>query len=63
VFDSESIGHKHTIALNVGAAVEAIEKIMSSGSMAMLSRYRSTLEKIRHDRIGQTDDEDREVFD
>jgi hypothetical protein len=29
----------------------------------MLSRYRSTLEKIRHDRIGQTDDEDREVFD
>ena len=43
--------------------MEAIEKIMSSGSMAMLSRYRSTLEKIRHDRIGQTDDEDREAFD
>lgn len=63
VFDSESIGHKHTIALGVGAAVEAIEKVMSSGSMAALSRYRSTLEKIRHDKIGVTDDEDRDVFD
>ena len=63
VFDSESIGHKHTIALGVGAAVEAIEKVMSSGSMAALSRYRSTLEKIRHDKIGTTDDEDRDVFD
>ena len=63
VFDSENINHKHTIALGVGAAVEAIEKVMKSGSMGQLAKFRSTLEKIRHDKIGVTDDEDRDVFD
>jgi hypothetical protein len=63
VFDSESIGHKHTIGLSVGAAVEAIENIMASGSMTALAKYRSTLERVRHDKVGATDDEDRELMD
>jgi len=30
--------------------------------MGALARYRSTLDKIRHDKIGTTDDEDRDLL-
>ena len=61
VFDSESIGHKHTIGLAIGAAVEAIELAIASGSMTTLGRMKSTLDKIRHGKAAASDDEDRDL--
>jgi hypothetical protein len=63
VFDSESIGHKHTIGLAIGGAVEAIELAIASGSMMTLGRMKSTLDKIRHGKAAASDDEDRDLTD
>ena len=57
----ESIGHKHTIGLAIGAAVEAIELSIASGSMTTLGRMKSSLEKIRHGKAAASDDEDRDL--
>jgi hypothetical protein len=61
VFDSESIGHKHTIGLAIGAAVEAIELALASGSMTSLGRMKSSLEKICDGKAAASDDEDRDL--
>lgn len=63
VFDSESIGHKHTIGLAIGAAVEAIETVIASGSMMTLGRMKSSLDKMRHGKAAASDDEDRDLTD
>jgi len=61
VFDSESIGHKHTIGLAIGAAVEAIEIAIASASMMTLGRLKSSLDKMRHGAAAACDDEDRDL--
>ena len=61
VFDSEGVDHKHTIAKPVGAAVEAIEQVIASGSHMVLERYRSTLAKMRHRKEAVPADEDRDL--
>ena len=61
VYDAESIQHKHTIATTAGAAVEEIEKIISSGSMTMLSKASKVLQALRHGTISTADDEERDL--
>jgi hypothetical protein len=60
VYDAETIQHKHTLATAAGAAVEEIEKIISSGSMTMLSKASKTLQALRHGAMATADDEERD---
>ncbi|KUR72106.1 hypothetical protein AQZ52_02015 [Novosphingobium fuchskuhlense] len=59
VFDAECLNHDHTIALPVGAAAEAIEKVISSGSMQTLSSFAGTFANLRHGKLPDSGDEDR----
>lgn len=60
VFDSESIQHNHTLAVDAGHAVAAIDRVFASGSMTVLSRYQSTFRKLRHGDEPSADDEERD---
>jgi hypothetical protein len=59
VFDAECLNHDHTIALPVGAAAEAIEKVIASGSMQTLSSFAGTFANLRHGKLPDSGDEDR----
>lgn len=60
VFDGTSITGKHVIAQHVGAAVEAIDRVLESGDPAMIGRYRATFKTLRHTDAYDTGDEHRE---
>ena len=62
VFDADNINHHHTIALSVGAAVEAIENVIKSQQMADIARYKFTFEQLRHGRALDSGDDDRAVL-
>lgn len=59
VFDSESLDHDHTIARHVGAGVEAIEKVLKSGSEYELRRYQNTFSHLRHSDIFDSGEDQR----
>ena len=67
VFDAEAITRQHTIATSVGAAVEAIEKVVSSGSMQTLQAHQTTFSRLRHglvyDIANDAGDEDERTFE
>jgi hypothetical protein len=48
VFDAENISHVPTIARSVAAAVEAIEKVIASGSFETLQAHQKTFSRLRH---------------
>lgn len=48
VFDAEAITRGHTVATSVGAAVEAIERVIASGSMQTLHAHQTTFSRLRH---------------
>ena len=48
VFDSEIVTRQHTMATDVGAGVEAIEKVIASGSMQTLQAHTTTFSRLRH---------------
>ena len=60
VFDSESVDHSHTIAYPVGAAVEAIDIVLASGSLVKLASYQNTFARLRHGFSEDAGDEERE---
>ena len=60
VFDSETVDHTHTIVPRVGAAVEAIDNVIASGSLAKLASHKPTFATLRHSKEYDTGDEDRE---
>jgi hypothetical protein len=59
VFDAESVNHDHTVALPVGAAAEAISKVIASGSMQTLESFSGTFAALRHGRVPDSGDDDR----
>lgn len=67
VFDAEAITRQHTIATSVGAAVEAIEKVIGSGSMQTLQAHQTTFSRLRHglvyDIANDAGDEDERTFE
>ena len=63
VYDSESIQHRHTIALAAGDAVSAIEKVFSSGLMTTLEKTQATFRRLRHGTEPKADDEERALLD
>lgn len=60
VFDAECINHDHTIGLPVGAAAEAIGKVIASGSMQTLANYAGTFAALRHGKVPDGGDEERD---
>lgn len=64
VFDVEQKSHEHTIVSHVGAAVEAIEYVIASGSLHQLACYQHTFSATRHGDIYGEDsgDDDRVDF-
>jgi hypothetical protein len=58
VFDSETINHQYTYCRHVGAAVEAINSVLKTGTMSNLMRYRPVFAELRHS-LSETGDEDR----
>ena len=64
VFDVERMSRAHTIVPHVGAAVEAIETVIKSGSEYQLSRFQTTFANLRHGYSESFDsgDDDRPVF-
>lgn len=67
VFDAEVITRQHTVATSVGAAVEAIEKVIASGSMGTLQAHQATFSRLRHglvyDIANDPGDEDERTFE
>ena len=60
VYDSESVQHRHTIAIDAGRGVEAIERVIASGSMMELGKFQSVFRALRHGVDPKSDDELRE---
>ncbi|MBN9315051.1 MAG: hypothetical protein J0I99_04885 [Devosia sp.] len=60
VFDSETVDHHHSIVPHVGAGVEAIDRVLASGSLATLATYKPTFAMLRHSDAYDTGDEHRE---
>ena len=60
VFDSESVNHQHTIAPHVGAAVEAINKVLKSGAMSELKKYQRTFFHLRHGIAPESGEDERD---
>ena len=48
VFDAESLNRNHTIGRNVGAAVEAIDRVFKARSTVRLAAYQSVFARLRH---------------
>lgn len=61
VFDAESLDHDHTVAPHVGAGVDAIEKVLASGSEYELRRYQNTFGRLRHGKSADSGDDQRPV--
>lgn len=60
VFDAECLNHDHTVALPVGAAAEAINKVIAAGSMQTLSSFAGTFAALRHGKLPDSGDEERD---
>jgi hypothetical protein len=63
VYDSESIQHRHTIALAAGDAVAAIERVFAAGSETQLQKEQSKFRRLRHGKEPRSDDELRALLD
>ena len=63
IFDQESVLHDHTVARSVGAVVEAIERVIASGSLATLEGLRSTFSKLREETPTESDEAEHRVFE
>ena len=48
VFDAESLNRNHTIGRDVGAAVEAIDRVFKARSTVLLAAYQSVFARLRH---------------
>ena len=60
VFDAECLNHDHTVALPVGAAAEAIKAVIKSGSLQTLSGFSGTFAALRHGKLPDYGDEERD---
>ena len=60
VFDSESVNHDHTIGLPVGAAVEAINKVLKAGTIYELRKYARTFSHVRHGSMPDSGEDERD---
>lgn len=60
VFDVEGMDHKHTIALLVGQAAEAITHVIKSGSMNELFKVQHLLMALRHGEFDYYSEEERD---
>lgn len=59
VFDSETVNHTHTIGRPVGAAVEAINKVLKVGTMTELRKHVSTFSHLRHGVVPDSGEDER----
>lgn len=61
VFDGENVSKAHTVAVDVGAGVEAIEEVIRRGSLDALGSFTQTFQRLRHNTAVTNDagDEDR----
>jgi hypothetical protein len=60
-FDAANLSGTHPLAEKVGRAVIAIDEIISSRDLAVLERYRSLLEQLRHGRELHSEDDQRDL--
>lgn len=61
IFDCTSVDHKHPIAVPVGAAVEAIEKSIASGSVSTVESFRNVFAVLKKETDANPEnDEDRD---
>ena len=60
VFDSECVNHQHTIGLPVGAAVEAINRVLRVGTMSEVRKYQRTFSHLRHGVVPQSGEDERD---
>jgi hypothetical protein len=60
VFDSECVDHQHTIGLPVGAAVEAINRVLRVGTMSEVRKYQRTFSHLRHGVVPQSGEDERD---
>ena len=51
VFDSDSVMATHSIAPDVSAAVQAIDQVFASGTMARLNNYSVTFGQLRQSQV------------
>lgn len=67
VFDAETVTRQHTIATAVGAGVEAIAKVIASGSLQTLQSFSATFSRLRHklvyDPANDTGDDGERTFE
>jgi hypothetical protein len=59
IFDSESVCHRHTVGLPVGAAVEAINSVFKAGTMSEVRKYQRTFSHLRHGIAPDSGDDER----
>jgi hypothetical protein len=59
IFDSESVRHQHTVGLSVGAAVEAINRVIKAGTMSEVRKYQRTFSHLRHGNTPDSGDDER----
>ena len=57
IFDSENLLGTHSIAIDMGRAVAAIEQVIATGTLTELERHRATFNAIRT--VNDDPDEDR----
>ena len=57
IFDSENLLGTHSIAIDMGRAVAAIEQVIATGTLTELERHRATFNAIR--KVNDDPDEDR----
>lgn len=60
VFDAECLNHDHTIGLPVGAAAQAIYKVIKSQSMDTLNNHAGTFAALRHSKLPDNGDNERD---
>lgn len=59
VFDAEFLNHDHTVGVTVGMAARAIYEVMQTQSMGVLNGYRGTFAALRHGKVPDNGDEQR----
>ena len=60
IFDSESVNHDHTVGLPIGAAVEAVNKVLKVGTMTELRKYVRTFAHVRHGTVPDSGEDERD---
>lgn len=60
VFDAEFLNHDHTVGVTVGMAARAIYEVIRSRSMNVLNSYAGTFAALRHGKLPDSGDEERD---